>query len=172
MTELFTPSRRVALGALVGASVLPFALSRPAFAQDTPAEYIPLMLEAGLFTKTASEIALEKAAGDLVKQFATLEIGEIEAVEAVLKPLADAPPTEVDGQEAEMLAKLREMAAGPEFDMAYVDAQIVAHQEALGIQQPMSGMAEITVPVATAKLAEESIKSHLAMLNLIKSSMA
>ena len=35
----------------------------------------------------------------------------------------------------------------------------------------MAAMGEIDVPVATAKLATESINSHLAMLEVIKSMM-
>ena len=164
--------RRAALLGLGGAVLLPSALaSTRVLAQATPEEYVPLMLEAGAFTKTLAEIALEKGSADLVKRFAELEIGEVNAIEAVLAPFAGGAAPKPDGSEAEILARMREMGAGMEFDVAFVDAQITGHEEALGIQQPLSDTAEITVPVATAKLAEESIKSHLAMLNVIKASL-
>ena len=167
-----TPTtRRTALFALSAAAAAPLVLARAPFAlAQTGDDYVKLTLEAGLFTKTAAELALERAAAASVKTFAELEIGEVTAIETVLKSTGVAAPAEVDGEEAETLARLRDL-SGAEFDAAFIDAQLAGHREALKIQQPVSGMDEITVPVATAKLAEESIKSHIAMLETIRSMM-
>ena len=174
MTTPFIATRRGALALAAGGALAPMLAARPALAQATPEEYMTLMLEAGAFTKGAAEIALEKAQDEMARRFAELEIGEIDAVVAVLTGAgAPPPPTpdELDGAEADMIARLRDAEAGPEFDRLFIEAELTGHEEGLAIQQPLSGESEITVPVATAKLAEESIKSHIAMLQTIQSMM-
>ena len=175
MTTLITATRRGALALAAGGALAPLLVSRPAFAQAAPEEYMRLMLEAGAFTKGAAEIALEKAENEMARQFAELEIAEIDAVVAVLTGAGAPPPPsadELDGAEAEMIAQLRDAEAGPDFDRLFVEAEITGHEEGLAIQQPLSGETEITVPVASAKLAEESIKSHIAMLRAIQGMLA
>ena len=165
-------TRRTALFAIGAASAAPLVLARAplAFAQ-TGDEYVALTLEGGKFLMDTSKMALEKGSADMVKRFAELEIGEQEAVAAVLTGATGAtPPAELDGAEAETVAKLMEL-SGAEFDAAYIDAQVMGHEEGLRIQDEMAAMGEIDVPVATAKLATESINSHLAMLEVIKSMM-
>ena len=161
-------TRRAALLAIGAASAAPLVLAHaPRALAQTGDEYVALTMEAGLFTKTAAEIALERGEAAAVKTFAELEIGEVTAIETVLKSTGVPAPTELDGEEVGLIDRLREL-SGAEFDAAFVDAQLAGHREALRIQQPMSGMDEITVPVATAKLAEESIKSHIATLEMIR----
>ena len=60
---------------------------------------------------------------------------------------------------------------GDEFDAAYVDGQIMTHEELLAIQKPMADMGEVTLPVATAKIAVASIESHIAMLRGIRQAL-
>ena len=171
MTRTTTTTRRTALLALGAATAAPLVLARTPLARaQTGNDYVALTLEAGLFTKTAAELALERAAAAPVRTFAELEIGEVTAIETVLLSTGVPAPAAVDGEEAVILDRLRGL-SGAEFDMAFIDAQLAGHREALAIQQPMSGMDEITVPVATAKLAEESIKSHIATLEMIRSMM-
>lgn len=165
-----TTTRRAALLTLGAAAAAPLLVRAPLARAQTGDDYVALTLEAGLFTKTAAELAMERAAAAPVKTFAELEIGEVTAIETVLLSTGVPAPAEVDGEEADILARLRDL-SGAEFDMAFIDAQLAGHREALAIQQPMSGMDEITVPVATAKLAEESIKSHIATLEMIRAMM-
>ena len=173
MTTPLLATRRGALALAAGGALAPVLAVRPALAQATPEEYMTLMLEAGAFTKGAAEVALEKAQNEMARQFAELEIAEIEAVVAVLTGAgAPPPPDELDGAEAEMMARLRDAEAGPEFDRLFVEAELMGHEEGLAIQQPLSDQSEITVPVATAKLAEESIRSHIAMLQAIQGMLA
>lgn len=171
MTILPATTRRRALLAIGAAAAAPLVLARtPLALAQTGGDYVALTLEAGLFTKTAAELALERAAAAPVRTFAELEIGEVNAIDAVLLSTGVPAPDGLDGEEVEIIERLRGL-SGAEFDMAFIDAQLAGHQEALRIQQPMSGMDEITIPVATAKLAEESIKSHIAMLEMIRAMM-
>ena len=175
MPTLVTTTRRAALTLAAGGLLVPTLAARRAAAQEAPEEYMRLMLEAGAFTKGAAEIALEKAENEMARQFAELEIAEIEAVVAVLTGAGappPPPPDELDGSEAELMAQLRDAPAGPEFDRLFIEAELTGHEEGLSIQQPLSDQSEITVPVATAKLAEESIRSHIAMLQVIQGMLA
>ena len=163
--------RRTALVAGASAALLPFvAAALPAFAQSSPDEYVKLTLEGGLFAMKSSELALEKGVEGAVKTFAELEIGEQDAVKAVLTSTGVAAPTELDGEEVELMERLRGL-EGDEFAKAYLDGQVKGHEELLAIQRPMAGMDEITIPVATAKLAEKSILTHLEMLKMIQADM-
>jgi putative membrane protein len=64
------------------------------------------------------------------------------------------------------------MEAGAGFDRAYIDGQIEGHQQLLEIQKSLSGEMTATVEVITAKLVEQAVTSHLAMLDYIKSVLA
>ena len=157
--------------ALLGIAALAPAMLRSgaAFAA-TGDEYVKLTLEGGTFLLKTSEMAETKAQSPLLKEFAQLEIGEQKAVAAVLKSTGVEPPAGVDGEEKVAMDKLMEL-EGEAFDKAYLEAQIAGHREALAIQQEMAAMTEITVLVTVAKLGEESIKSHLAMLDMISKQM-
>ena len=170
MTELATRRSALLLG-LGAAAALPLAATvLPAFAQSNPDEYVALTLEGGLFAKMSSELALKKSSNDVIKGFAELEIAEQKAVAEVLAAAGGKPPADVDGEEKVLMEKLMGL-EGAAFDAAYLDGQIKGHEELLAIQKPMADMAEITIPVATAKLASESIKTHIAMLQGIKRMM-
>ena len=160
-------NRRTALLALGAVATIPMVARAPLALAQTGDEYVRLTLEGGKFLLDTSKMALEKTSSDTIREFAQLEIGEQEAVAAVLRSTGVEPPAELDGTEAETVARLMEL-SGEEFDAAYLDAQVTGHEEALSIQGEMAAMTEIDVPVATAKLATESIKTHLAMLEMIR----
>ena len=170
MTEVTNRRSALFLGIGAAAALPLIGATLPAFAQSNPDEYVALTLEGGLFAKMSSELALEKSSNDIVKGFANLEIAEQKAVAEVLAATGAKPPAGVDGEEKVLMEKLQGL-DGAAFDMAYLDGQIAGHQELLKIQEPMASMTDITIPVATAKLAKESIKTHIAMLEGIKRMM-
>lgn len=165
-------NRRAALStAALALAAAPMVLQSRAFAQSNPEEYVKLTLEAGLFAMMSSELALEKGVTGATKTFAELEIGEQEAVKAVLTSTGVPAPTAIDGEEVVLMEKLKGL-EGEAFEKAYLDGQLAGHEELLKIQRPMAGMEEITIPVATAKLAEKSILTHIEMLKMIQGQMA
>ena len=166
-------TRRAALKGLgTAALALPAIASVPslALAQSSPDEYARLTLANGAFSKKTSELALERASNDMIGTFANLEIAEVEAVTEVLTSTGAQAPADVDGEHATLMDKLMGL-EGDEFDAAYVDGQILTHEELLAIQEPMADMSEVTLPVATAKIAVASIESHIAMLRGIRQAL-
>jgi putative membrane protein len=165
-------TRRAALLSFAAAAATSVLIQAGAsLAQTAPAEstgeqsdYVMQTLMAGMLSLQMSEVAMEKARDPLVQEFAQLEIGEQQAMASVLSATQTEPPVLSQSQVARVSA-LSNMDAGPDFDMAYVDEQIVAHEELLQIQRTLSQETEATVEAVTARLAEAAILSHLAMLN-------
>lgn len=190
-------TRRTALMGLALAGSLPLALaSTRVFAQDsqessqpsaqesapedanqgggTPAEssgaadYVAQTLAIGTLSLQSSQLAAETATNPLVKEFATLEAAEQTTVAQVLSATeAGKEPPAMPPEDSEKLNTLQTTEAGDAFDRAYIQMQIEGHQRLLEVQRTLSGGNEPTVEVITAKLAEQAITSHLAMLNHI-----
>ncbi len=169
-----TVNRRHALLVLAGASVaLPFAGC--ALAQTAPASgsgldsYVQQTLLQGAIALKASEIARDKATDENVKQFAALEIAEQQTIAGILAatPAGKAAPAIPADRQAE-LDNLSAMPAGEDFDLTYVEAQIKGHNELLAVQQMASGNRDASVEAVTARLAEQAVTSHIAMLGLIQ----
>ncbi len=170
-------NRRSALIGLALAGSVPLALvAGRSFAQDsgTPAEaggnadYVQQTLTVGTLALQSSQVAAEKATDPMVKEFANLEIGEQTAIATVLSSTeAGKQPPELPQEDADKLQQLQDTEAGADFDKAYVQMQIEGHQKLLDIQKTISGGTDPTIEVITAKLAEQAITSHIAMLNHI-----
>lgn len=124
----------------------------------------------GNFSKLSSELAVEKATNDSVRTFAELEVAEQTAVAMAFGVPADAPPA-IPEAKAAMLEQLQ-AATGAEFDMMYVDGQIMGHEELRGIHEAYA--ADGTDPMArgASMVGVTGIDSHLVMLNSIKAGMA
>lgn len=173
------PNRRLALAGLgLAAAAAPLVLSTSVLAQTTPAEsgdqgeYVLQTLTVGTLALKTSQVAADKATDPMVKEFAQLEVGEQTAIASVLASTdAGKAPPELPPEDAEKVTALEEMEAGPEFDAAYVDGQIEGHTRLLEIQKSISGETVATVEAITAKLAEQAVTSHLAMLNHIKTQL-
>jgi putative membrane protein len=177
---MLNTSRRTALltiAAAGAAAPLLMAVQR-ASAQTAPAEggdqsdYVVQTLTVGSVALQTSQIAAEKASDPMVQEFAGLEVGEQQAIASVLASTeAGRTPPELPAEEAAKIEELNGMEAGPEFDAAYIQGQIDGHNRLLEIQQMLSGETVATVEAVTAKLAEQAVTSHLAMLNHIQAQL-
>ncbi|RUT28356.1 DUF4142 domain-containing protein [Arsenicitalea aurantiaca] len=148
----------------------------PEVADETPGSvdveaFVAETLSAGTLSLRASELAVERAQNARVAEFAGLELREQVSVAQVLSATGEVNQ-EMGEAHAERFAALEAMAAGPEFDMAYVEAQIELHRELLGIQQTLSARTDPTVEVIVAKLSEQAITSHIAMLDWLREGLA
>lgn len=167
--------RSALLGLAAAGAVLPLvvtqaaAQTRPASSVAGPDNYVQQTLLLGTVAMKTSEIALEKASDPNVRKFAELEIAEQKTSASVLAatPSGTTPP-ELPPERQEKIDALSGMEAGPDFDQAYVQAQIEGHNELLQTQQMHSGEREATVEAVTARLAEQAVASRLVMLNLIQ----
>jgi len=153
---------------------MPF-IATAARAQTKPAasggldNYVQQTLLVGTVSMKTSEIAAQKATDPNVKTFATLEVAEQKAIASVLAatPSGQQPPA-VPPERQKMIDQLNATEAGQTFDQAYIQAQIEGHNELLAIQQTASGSRDPSVEAITARLAEQAVASHIAMLNLIQ----
>jgi putative membrane protein len=168
--------RRTALLGLAAVGAAVPVLVVPAVAQTQPASsvagadnYVKQTLTVGTVALKTSEIAVQKATDPNVKRFAELEVAEQQTIASVLSatPAGQQPP-ELPPERQKMIDDLNGIAAGPDFDQAYLQGQIDGHNELLQIQQTLSGEREASVEAVTARLAEQAVASHLAMLNLIQ----
>ena len=177
MTQI---DRRTALLSVVTAGIgIPWALAAlPALAQTTPAEggdqadYVKQTLTIGTVALRSSEIAAEKATDPMVKEFATLEVAEQKTIASILSATeAGKTPPEIPPEEQAKIDELNGTEAGDAFDTAYIAAQIEGHTKLLEVQKTLSGETEATVEAITARLAEQAVTSHLAMLKHIQDAL-
>lgn len=147
-------------------------LAFPAFAQDAaaptasmapmnvtePAEFGAMASISNLFELESSTLALEKASSADVKAFAQQMITDHTKAAQDMAPAAAeegvAPAKELDKRHGDMLDALSDL-TGEEFDAAYVQAQVQAHDEAValfegyatnGKEGPLKAFAAATLP--------------------------
>lgn len=119
-----------------------------------------------------SEIALQKAEDEDVKQFAQFEADEQRTIAEVLRSMMEPAGTasaqgqpQLDQQHAAMVQKLQQAKAGDAFDKEYIQGQIQGHQELLQIQERyIQSNSRNREHTNTAKLARGHIKEHIARL--------
>lgn len=138
----------------------------------------------GAFALQTSEIALQKAKDEDVKQFAQFEADEQKGIAEVLRSMmepagaaaaggasAQAAP-QLDAKHAEMLRKLQQAPAGEAFDKMYVEGQLQGHEELLQIQETfLKSNSRNREHVNVAKLARGHIKEHVQVLKDLKEAL-
>ena len=130
----------------------------------------------GTVALQTSEIALQKAQDEDVKQFAQFERDEQTTIAEVLRSMLEpagtasaAKPPQPDQKHAEMVQKLQQAKAGDAFDKEYIQGQLQGHQELLQIQERfLQGRPQNREAMNAAKLARGHIKEHLAILKDIQ----
>ena len=169
---------------LIRALMLTTALmaAGPAVAQDTsagattaspmsvtdPTEFGAKASISNLFELASSTIAVERATGDDVKAFAEqMILDHTTAAQEMAAAAAEegiAPATELDDQHKQILDEMADL-GGEEFDAAYVQAQVKAHDEAValfegystnGAEGPLKEFATKTLP--TLKQHQEHVR--------------
>ena len=126
-----------------------------------------------------SDIALQKAQDEDVKQFAQFEHDEQTTMAAVLRSMMEPAGTasapgggaqpQLDQKHAAMIQKLQQAKAGDAFDKEYIKGQIEGHQELLQIQERfLQGRPQSREAMNAAKMARGHIKEHIAMLKDIQ----
>lgn len=151
-------------------SVTPDA--NPAATLPTPADeasapdFVRLAAESDMFEIQSSQMAVERAQNAEVKEFARMMIEAHNKTTADLKAAIQAsgqaitPPTQPSEEIADELNDLRETAAG-DFDKAYIDEQVEAHQEALNLMQRYAGDGDVPELQAFAAATAPAIQQHL-----------
>jgi predicted outer membrane protein len=105
-----------------------------------------------------SQIAVGKATNKNAKEFAGFELGEAIAVTGVLKDLGTPVPP-MDAKAKATLEKIKSTPAGPEFDKAYIKAQLENHEF-------LRDLAQNYISKGKMAGAAENQGRHLATLSL------
>ncbi|WP_230533307.1 DUF4142 domain-containing protein [Microvirga roseola] len=123
----------LALG--VAGCMTPTASTPPAVTAVSTAEFVPTAVSSNLFEIRSSQLALRRSRDPQVRRFAQQMIRDhnlaTRRMVAVMRRAGlPRPPLALNARHQEMLASLT---AAPNFDAAYLGAQTVAHQEAVGL---------------------------------------
>ncbi|MGI4876516.1 MAG: DUF4142 domain-containing protein [Janthinobacterium lividum] len=133
---------------------------------STP-EFVAKFAESDMYEIAAANIALGKSQSDAIKAFARQMITDHGATSARLKALAatigvaDAPPA-FDIRHAKMISDLQK-AAPEKFDRRYLDQQLEAHREALGLVDSYSTFGKNAALKSFAAETKPKIQVHLEM---------
>ena len=160
--------RRTVLAGIGAAAAAHAVLTNVAFAQDaTPApapknakDFSEGVIGPAELSLATSKIAVDKATNANAKEFAGFELTEAIAVTTVLKDLGTAEPP-MDAKAKATLDKITNAAAGPDFDKAYISAQLDNHKFLRDLAE-----AYLKNPAPAADDLPEREGRHLATLSL------
>lgn len=158
-------------GAAVAAA-LPFAARAQESAMMADGTMDPAKAPAllnGNFAKASSQLATEQATNEAVRTFAALEAAEQTAVATAFGVPADAPLA-IPEDKAPMLEQLQ-AASGAEFDVLYIDGQIMGHEELRAIHSDYAQNGTDPMARGASMVGVTSIDTHLVMLNSIRASL-
>ena len=131
-------SKTLALCAILLCSGPPLAMAQSV---SDPAAFARIAASSNMFEIESSQLALDKATGDDVREFAQHMIDDHTAAGEKMKVAAEAdgvvPPATMADKEQAQLDKL-EAAGDTDFDAAYVTAQVAAHDEAVALFRDFS----------------------------------
>lgn len=165
----------------------PVPAPAPAMKMDMPItglsaaarDHIRDTMAVGSLSLLISRIAGAKLKHPMGRQFASFEAAEQDGLADVLKdrmtpgvrPLGTIkPPTDaeaegnLDAEGKAAVEKFRTMPDGPEFEKAYIQAEVDGHKKLLGIQEAYLKVADDEAETAIAKLAKGRIEEHLVIL--------
>ena len=157
-----------------GAAIVGTASGTQAFGQAEQ-RWLQQTMMVGSVALQTSEIALQKAEDEEVKQFAKFEADEqkglAEVLRSMLEPAGTASPqvgagaAQPDQKHAAMIQKLQQAKAGDAFDKEYVKGQLDGHRELLQIEESfLQARPQSREAMNVAKLAAGRIREHIEML--------
>lgn len=123
----------------------------------------------------AGEIAQQKARSADVKAFGKMMATDHAALQTEMKPLVTkaglTPPTELDQRRKGMVDNLR-AASAQDFDKAYVDQQVAAHEEALTLMRGYAENGDNADLKAAAAKAAPKVQAHLDRAKALQAKLA
>lgn len=147
----------------------PAPIEQPSMMQAamSEAEFVQVAANTDAFEIRAAELAAERAAADAVKEFAASAQSDNQATTQELMQLAptlglETPTPALDAQHQQRLDTLESL-NGEEFDDAYLDQQVEAHENAVrtfqdyaqnGAPGPLRDWAQATLPKLQTQLNE------------------
>lgn len=160
----------VDMQASVAGATAPIAETVSAPMANSADEYVMNAAMGDLYEIESSNLALEKSESDNVRQFAQQMITDHTDTTARLNStvasagLQITPPAYLDTRRSGMINSLRNL-SGEEFDRAYIEQQMIAHQEALLLHSGFAASGDNDELRTLASEIAPKIQSHLEMLN-------
>ncbi len=130
----------------------------------TAAEFVEKAAASDMFEIEAGKLAQSKAKNAEVKTFAgEMVTAHTKSTADLKKAIADSgqtitPPAALP---ADLKARLDALNAAPDFDKAYVDGQVAAHEEALALLQSYSTGGDVPAMKTFATAAVPMVQTHL-----------
>src|SRR4051794_26713811 len=146
----------------------PVDLSNPLMAPG----YLAQAASSDQFEIQSGQLALQASQNLAVRNFANMIIADHTRSTQMLTAAAQAagvpvpPPTLLPAQQA-MLDQLRSAGAGPGFDVAFKDAQVNAHQQALTLHQNYAASGDVPALKATAGQIVPVVQTHLQQAQML-----
>jgi putative membrane protein len=145
-----------------GPPVPPVDLNSPLFAP----RFLEVAASSGQFEIQSSQLALQMSQNPGVRTFAQRMITDHSQMSSQMAAAASSaglmtPPPALLPEHQAVLDQLR--AAGPNFDLAYKDAQVNGHGQALTVMQNYASGGDVPALRSAAADAVPMIQSHLAM---------
>ena len=130
--------------------------------------YMTMAASGDQFEIQSSQLALQRSSNPQLRQFAQMLITDHSNMSAQLIAAAQGagltpPPPALSAEHAAMLQQLQATPAAS-FDMAYRDAQVMAHQQALTLHQNYANGGDVPALRTVASSAVPIIQNHLNMI--------
>lgn len=167
------------LGAGLGACQQPVAQTAPGVSSATVSpfsrDFVTSAYQIILFDRAEGKMAQTEAQSPEVRQLATKLVGQADAFETRLAPIAASlgitPPTILDYDRRLRLGHMR-LQRGLDFDTTYLRDQIVSHEDAVNSQEMMmSQPGEDPRLVALSRNGLELIRTNLDTLRALRRQM-
>jgi putative membrane protein len=154
----------LATGCATRPDPIPVPMVDPASPLAAPT-YMRMAASADLFEIQSSQLALQMSSNPAVRGFAQMLISDHTRMSSQMISAAQSaglmpPPPALEPHHQQMLDQLR-MAAPGTFDMAFQNAQVAAHQEALTLHQNYANGGDHPTLRAVAGQAVPVIQAHL-----------
>lgn len=164
------------IATLTAAAALALGLAASALAQQAmPAEeFAATAASSDMFEIQSSQLALEKSKDESITGFAQMMVNDHTAASEKLKAAAEEAKVEVPAEmmpkHQQQLDSLKGVAEG-EFDAAYVQAQVAAHQEALTLMETYAAGGDSEPLKMHAANTAPTIKMHYEHVQKIEGEM-
>jgi putative membrane protein len=135
----------------------------PAVSVTSAAEFVPMAVSSNLLEIESSRLALQRARDPQVRRFAQQMIRDHNLASrrmatVVRRAGLPMPQPALIPRHQQMLATVQ---AAPDFDAAYVGAQIAAHQEAVALFSSYGSNGDVAPLAAFARQTEPTLQMHL-----------
>ncbi len=170
------------LAILLGGAIALAACSTRPVAPPAPIDMNNLLLAPGFLAHAgsannyeiqAAQLALQASASPGVRNLANVIIadhtalGQQVAAAATSAGLTPPPPTLLPAEQS-MIDQLRASGTGPSFDMAYLQQQVMAHQQAIAMMQNYAANGDVPALRTVASGAIPVMQKHLAMAQALQ----